>query len=408
MMASELENRQNSVPELITRLQNSVTPDGVTRAHAVSKSSFVKPLKEMFERPNDAIEGQINITGLKRGYVKNSSVFGKVKGGLRNKQTVVGSDICILGQNDHPDGCDSRGEDRHPKQITGVEDGVVVDSTVAGVVEGGVENEQTIKDSKIISDGSCTEELNFFDLRIKKRDPTTEPDGGSYDNCIIDLRKDKDRQDKGEKSEREQLAQNVKRLQESLQDIQERLMILGGQKEEQGQLAQNVKKLQESRQDMQDRLMILADESAKQARETQRQDKKFQQVIYIREEEMKNDKSELTQSIEQLEKKFQDSQEDIKNKLAILEERMRELEKRDRGRQNERDVSSGNHVRMSSDEAAALVSLAAPAAVVIAPVAVAAAPLVMHVAAVASAPNRESASWDTPVRLCGMVQAVGG
>lgn len=198
MMAEERKNQQRRVPELITYYENILTPGGVTHACAVSKSSFVKALKEVFESPNDAKEGQINITGVKGGHVKNSTVVNLVKGGMRNEQIVTGSDICILGQNDHPGGCDSRGEDQRPKQVTGVADGVVEDSTVVCEVQGGMANKQIIKDTKLISDGSCTEDLNFFDLRIKKRDPATEPGGESYDNCIIDLRKDKGRQEKGE------------------------------------------------------------------------------------------------------------------------------------------------------------------------------------------------------------------
>lgn len=52
------------------------------------------------------------------------------------------------------------------------------------------------------------------------------------------------------------------------------------------------------------------------------------------------------------------------------------------------DVSSGNHVTMSSGEAAALVALAVPTAVVAAPVAVVAAPVALAAGLVSTAASK--------------------
>ncbi|XP_048251583.1 non-muscle caldesmon-like [Haliotis rufescens] len=145
--------------------------------------------------------GVEHISGVTGGDVDNSTVVGVVKGGMRNKQTVIDSDICITGGRGLPDG-DLTDADDKTKEVTGVAGGVVKDATVVGEVHGGMENEQTIENSKIYSDGGFGGNLQFLDLNIRQRDDSGEQQDGAVQiikDCIIDLRKPDDPTDKGVK-----------------------------------------------------------------------------------------------------------------------------------------------------------------------------------------------------------------
>ncbi|XP_071115858.1 trichohyalin-like isoform X2 [Haliotis cracherodii] len=145
--------------------------------------------------------GVEHISGITGGDVDNSTVVGVVKGGMRNKQTVIDSDICIKGSRGQPDGDDTDADDK-PKEVTGVAGGTVKDSTVVGEVHGGMENEQSIENSKIYSDGGFGGNLQFLDLNIRQREDSGEQQDGAVQiikDCIIDLRKPDDPTDEGKK-----------------------------------------------------------------------------------------------------------------------------------------------------------------------------------------------------------------
>ncbi|XP_067653841.1 uncharacterized protein [Haliotis asinina] len=148
------------------------------------------PSVAVFDTSDAGVE---HISGVTGGDVDNSTVVGVVKGGMRNKQAVIDSDICITGSKRGSDGAGEAADDK-PKDVVGVAGGAVKDSTVVGEVHGGMDNEQTIENSKIYSDGSFGGNLQFLDLNIRQRDDCEGQEGGvqSFKDCIIDLRKPDD------------------------------------------------------------------------------------------------------------------------------------------------------------------------------------------------------------------------
>ncbi|XP_067653595.1 uncharacterized protein [Haliotis asinina] len=171
-------------------------------------------MKHIMEVSSDAVvktsdAGVEHTSGVTGGDVDNSTVVGVVKGGMRNKQTVIDSDICITGSRGEPDGDDDDDADHKLKDVAGVAGGAVKDSTVVGEVHGGMDNVQTIENSKIYSDGSFGGNLQFLDLNIRQRDDCGEPGGvQSFKDCIIDLRKPEDVTQKDEEIDETEPAQD--------------------------------------------------------------------------------------------------------------------------------------------------------------------------------------------------------
>ncbi|XP_048250885.1 egg-laying defective protein 27-like isoform X2 [Haliotis rufescens] len=190
----------------VTNVVNDVHITGVTGGDdSVDKEDSMKQVTGISsdEDVDSSDVGVEHISGVTGGDVDNSTVVGVVKGGMRNKQTLIDSDICITGGRSQPDGDDTDADDKL-KEVTGVAGGAVKDATVVGEVHGGMENEQTIENSKIYSDGGFGGSLQFLDLNIRQRDNSGEQQDGAVQiikDCIIDLRKPDDPIDKDNKGD---------------------------------------------------------------------------------------------------------------------------------------------------------------------------------------------------------------
>ncbi|XP_046344186.2 uncharacterized protein LOC124124938 [Haliotis rufescens] len=191
-----------NVEDNMQHVTNVVNDVHITGATGVDEEGSMKQVTgtSSNEDVDSSDVGVEHVSGVTGGDVDNSTVVGVVKGGMRNKQTVIDSDICITGGRGQPDG-DDTGADDKPKEVTGVAGGAVKDSTVVGEVHGGMENEQTIENSKIYSDGGFGGNLQFLDLNIRQREDSGEQQDGAVQiikDCIIDLRKPDDQTDKTE------------------------------------------------------------------------------------------------------------------------------------------------------------------------------------------------------------------
>ncbi|XP_071099058.1 uncharacterized protein [Haliotis cracherodii] len=184
----------------VTNVVNDVHTTGATGGDdSVDKEDSMKQVTGISSDEDIASSdvGEEHISGITGGDVDNATVVGMVKGGMRNKQTLIDSDI--TGDRGQTDGDDTDADDK-PKEVTGVAGGTVKDGTVVGEVHGGMENEQTIENCKISADGGFRGSLQFLDLTIRQRDDAREQQDGAVQiikDCIIDLRKPDDPTDKG-------------------------------------------------------------------------------------------------------------------------------------------------------------------------------------------------------------------